>query len=467
MKGQSQTTKIERVWDPLVRLFHWSLVAAFITAWFGRGEAWLHEGAGKFVLVLILIRVVWGIIGTGAARFETFIRGPHATLTYVYDILRGRPAHFQGHNPAGAAMIALMLVTLVVTTASGILMTTTKLWGNGTVEFVHGQSANLMLVLIVAHLLGVIVASLQHRENLIFSMVSGWKQVPVDTLPYLGGMKWSLKRLFASAVIVTVALGIWQLSTIVLNASFWRMEKIFLAAAKDAGCNSSSVGSPTIIIYPRILVQYQIENRALLKNIVVNLDGLTVLQKKSKSNFPEIIEACEQIALDFKQKTATQFALRALQAMPISQPKNSDADGTFASAIIPWPTPTLPPLLSVFDRKTESIVTTRQTQKKQNLAIAKRSISTGSTVATAPGARTNNLVAKKKSVRKLVEKIKLKQKKKRKAQRVWRLRNKDIRNHQRTLLGGGRTERSDDHESSGRSNNSGRGSRGGGDRGDD
>jgi cytochrome b len=181
--GTGQITKRERVWDPLVRLFHWSLVGAFVTAWFGRGEAIVHETAGEIVLALIVLRVVWGIIGPGSARFEMFIRGPKETFNYLLAILRGNPEHFAGHNPAGAAMIVLMLATLALTTLSGILMSTTALWGNSSIEWIHGTSAYLMLILIAGHLCGVILASLQHRENLPLAMVTGRKKVPVSVPP--------------------------------------------------------------------------------------------------------------------------------------------------------------------------------------------------------------------------------------------------------------------------------------------
>jgi cytochrome b len=159
--------KNERVWDPLVRLFHWSLVAAFATAWWGRGETVIHETAGKVVICLIIFRAVWGLIGPASARFENFIAGPKATLAYVLDILRGKPAHHIGHNPAGAAMIGLMLLTIAATAASGVLMTTTALWGNAWIEWIHGTSAYLTLLLIAAHLLGILAAAIQHHENLV------------------------------------------------------------------------------------------------------------------------------------------------------------------------------------------------------------------------------------------------------------------------------------------------------------
>ncbi len=50
-----------KVWDPLLRLLHWSLVASIAIAWLTGedGEA-LHEWAGYAALGLIAFRLVWG-----------------------------------------------------------------------------------------------------------------------------------------------------------------------------------------------------------------------------------------------------------------------------------------------------------------------------------------------------------------------------------------------------------------------
>ncbi len=293
MEGPSTANKSERIWDPLVRLFHWSLVVAFATAWLGRGEAFVHDTAGKIVFGLIIFRTVWGVIGTGAARFDTFLRGPRATLAYVYDIVRGRPAHYSGHNPAGAAMIIMMMLALTVTTASGILMTTTKLWGNGTIEFIHGQSANLMLVLIAGHLLGVLAASLQHRENLAVSMVTGWKSVPPDTLPYHGNVRWSARHLFLAVLIIGGSLGIWQASTFALNASYWRMEKIIAAKAKQAGCTVVHTTGPEIVVHPHIEFRYATFLVGKAEAVEIPVSGRLVMERKPDAHFPALSAACE------------------------------------------------------------------------------------------------------------------------------------------------------------------------------
>src|SRR5262245_59854067 len=113
-----------RVWDPLVRIFHWALVVAFFTAYFTEGDLWrsLHVSAGYTVLGLVLARVLWGVIGSPHARFRDFVVGPRTVVAYLKDMLHGRARRFTGHNPAGGAMIVLMLASLVMTTVSGVAL---------------------------------------------------------------------------------------------------------------------------------------------------------------------------------------------------------------------------------------------------------------------------------------------------------------------------------------------------------
>ena len=72
-----QALTMVRVWDPLVRVFHWSLALTFAAAWLtGEEESALHDVFGYVILGLIAVRVVWGVLGSRYARFSDFVRGP-------------------------------------------------------------------------------------------------------------------------------------------------------------------------------------------------------------------------------------------------------------------------------------------------------------------------------------------------------------------------------------------------------
>jgi cytochrome b len=117
-----------KVWDPLVRIFHWALVLAFFTAYLTEDE-WLtlHVWAGYTVLGLIGFRILWGFIGPRHARFSDFVYAPSETLSYIKDLLRFRNRRYLGHNPAGSVMIFVLLVVLLLTLWGTLILYIKKL----------------------------------------------------------------------------------------------------------------------------------------------------------------------------------------------------------------------------------------------------------------------------------------------------------------------------------------------------
>lgn len=229
--GQSQTQTV-KVWDPIVRLGHWVLVIGVFTAYFTGDEIpTLHIWAGYTVGIVLIIRLIWGFIGTKHARFSSFVKGPDAVWGYVSGLLNGRGERSIGHNAAGGAMIVALLLSLTGVTVSGLALQAVE---NGTgplagvisapaepvttdtregdanpgayeereddddddahersegygesashgegedelYETLHSVFVYLTLALAGLHVLGVLVSSLAHRENLAAAMVTGRK----------------------------------------------------------------------------------------------------------------------------------------------------------------------------------------------------------------------------------------------------------------------------------------------------
>lgn len=166
-----------KVWDPFVRIFHWSLVALFAIAFATGDDAErLHIWAGYGVGGLVAMRIVWGFVGPRYARFASFITGPRGVVTYLKQSLRLEAPRHLGHNPAGGAMILALLVMLACITATGFALTTAAYARSGFMEEFHEVLANLTLALIILHVLGVIAASYAHGENLVVAMVTGRKR---------------------------------------------------------------------------------------------------------------------------------------------------------------------------------------------------------------------------------------------------------------------------------------------------
>lgn len=164
------------VWDLPTRVFHWSLVASFATCWLTSESERLravHITSGWLLLALIAFRLLWGVMGSRHARFSDFITGPAAVLDYLKGLASGQIRHYVGHNPAGAVAIVLILLLGLGTGVSGYLASGD---GGKMLEEAHEALASGMLAVVVVHVLGVIVSSYLHRENLARAMVTGMKQ---------------------------------------------------------------------------------------------------------------------------------------------------------------------------------------------------------------------------------------------------------------------------------------------------
>jgi cytochrome b len=167
------------VWDPVVRIIHWSMVAAVSVAWFVT-EGRIHDTAGYVLLALIAFRIVWGFVGPENARFSSFVRRPSSVFQYAVQICAGREPRSIGHNPLGGWMIGALLATGLAVSLSGWLYTTDAFWGIAWVEQLHVLLAYLLLALAAIHVVGVVFTSVRQRENLVAAMLHGRKRALED-----------------------------------------------------------------------------------------------------------------------------------------------------------------------------------------------------------------------------------------------------------------------------------------------
>lgn len=204
-----------KVWDPLLRVFHWALVFLFLVSYIsGEEESMIHVWSGYGIVGLLIFRFIWGILGPKYARFSNFIYSPQETMAYARGVLSGQAKRYLGHNPLGGLMVIALLVSLSMTTLTGMMLYGAE-EGKGPLaefmqaelsmpqlislaqadddddyeyehEYEEGESelleetheffANFTVFLIVFHLAGVLFESFVHRESLVSAMLHGYKR---------------------------------------------------------------------------------------------------------------------------------------------------------------------------------------------------------------------------------------------------------------------------------------------------
>ena len=166
-----------RVWDPIVRIFHWGVAGAFVVACVTGDDAQgAHQAAGYLIAGLLAVRVVWGFIGSQHARFADFVRSPRAALDYLRQSREGTAPHYLGHNPAGGLMAIALMVMVGAICWTGHLITTPDYFGSEMMEGLHEALVNVTIGMIVLHILGNLFSSAVHGENLTWSMITGRKR---------------------------------------------------------------------------------------------------------------------------------------------------------------------------------------------------------------------------------------------------------------------------------------------------
>lgn len=203
------------VWDLPLRITHWLLVVAVAGAWIThyvgtQAFAW-HQRFGYAVLVLVLFRIAWGIVGTRHARFAAFVRGPAAIAAY----LRGRAVQSTpGHNPLGALSVVAMLLLLLLQAATGLfandeIANTGPFYGwvshslSNRLTSLHHENSEWLLVLIGLHLVAVAFYVRFRRQPLLRAMLTGRKPASsVEPSQAVGG-----SRLGLAIVIVVLLCG--------------------------------------------------------------------------------------------------------------------------------------------------------------------------------------------------------------------------------------------------------------------
>ena len=178
------------VWDPLVRFIHWSVVLGFVVAYVVEDDLMtVHVWPGYAVGGLVVLRIVWGLIGSRYARFSAFLFPPREVMHHLKELAEFRPQRHIGHSPVGGAMIVVLLVALLGTVISGVwVYASTHESGplsgvitsdpGGVWDVIHETFSNLTLLAAAVHIIAVLLVSWLQKENLVKAMFTGLKRGP-------------------------------------------------------------------------------------------------------------------------------------------------------------------------------------------------------------------------------------------------------------------------------------------------
>ena len=164
------------VWDPFVRIFHWSLVIGVLANFFvvDDGET-VHQWLGYTVTTLVLARIVWGFVGTRHARFADFFPTPARVRRHLADLASGRRDFHAGHNPLGALMMLALIGLVLSLGVTGYMQGMDAYWGEEWLQDLHEGIATGLIGLAGLHALAAIVMSRLERVNLVKAMITGVK----------------------------------------------------------------------------------------------------------------------------------------------------------------------------------------------------------------------------------------------------------------------------------------------------
>jgi len=211
------------VWDLPVRLFHWSLVCLVAFSWFSNQMGWIeyHMRSGMTVLILVLFRLIWGVIGSPTARFWNFLAGPRAVITYLKAMKSGKGEKWFGHNPAGGWSVIALLGLLGLQGSLGLfanddIFTRAPLFhlvSKRTSDIItgyHGDVFSILLTVIALHVAAALFYRFVKKDDLITPMVTGKKAWEDDAPQALNGRA-QLWR--GSLALGLAALAVWYLVT--------------------------------------------------------------------------------------------------------------------------------------------------------------------------------------------------------------------------------------------------------------
>ena len=221
--------RVVRAWDGPTRLFKWSLVALVTASWatqrFGDPTLTWHKLSGYAILVLLVFRLLWGVVGSSTARFSAWVSSPWRAAAYGLDLVRGRSRPYLSHNPLGAWMILALMAFVGSQAVAGLFTVDSNgifggpfandgafadptLWQRWMTRY-HHQAFNVLLGLVALHVGVNLFYQFVKGDPIIKAMITGRKPVEpfADQPEMVPAPASALRALLCLAVAAAIVLG--------------------------------------------------------------------------------------------------------------------------------------------------------------------------------------------------------------------------------------------------------------------
>lgn len=189
---QQEDIRYVPVWSGWVRLAHWlmavGLLFQVVSAWVLRYGAvdvdfwrdW-HMISGQLLLLAVVGRIVLMFILPGSAGWRAFLpdaatwEGVKQMLVFYLSFARAPLPNWYAHNPLWKLLYPFMFLLLLGTGVSGLLYNAPYALAGLFMHTWHSVLADMLGMLVVAHVIAVFLHELKGKGAGISGMISGYR----------------------------------------------------------------------------------------------------------------------------------------------------------------------------------------------------------------------------------------------------------------------------------------------------
>lgn len=157
-------------------MVHWTVAVTVLTNhfWLDGGDD-PHLWIGYLAAAAVLARVGVGFLGKGYSRFSHFplqLQQLKSFLTYYF---KRPPQDYVGHNPLASYTYIAIWIFVLMLGLTGWMMGLDAYWGEEWLHDLHNKISNLLLILVGAHILGILMDAIKFRRPTWMAMITGRK----------------------------------------------------------------------------------------------------------------------------------------------------------------------------------------------------------------------------------------------------------------------------------------------------